>query len=45
MLKKGKIKINEEEIIYDIKYFDFPSEYGIDEGRISKLSMKKMEKL
>lgn len=45
MLKKGKIKINEEEIIYDIKYFDFPSEYGIDEGRISKLSMKKNGKI
>jgi hypothetical protein len=41
MWRKGKIKVENRTIQYWIKSFDLGSPYGIDEGRISKLMLKR----
>lgn len=40
MIKKGTIQVNGSKLNYTIKYFDEPSEFGIGEGRISKLEIR-----
>lgn len=41
MWRKGKIEVENRSIHYWIKSFDLGSPYGIDEGRISKLMLKR----
>ena len=41
MWREGKITIENRTIHYWIKSFDLGSPYGIDEGRISKLMLKR----
>ena len=41
MWKEGAIKVNSSWIHYWIKVFDEPSRFGIDGGRISKLTLKR----
>lgn len=41
MWRKGKIEVENSTIHYWIKSFDLCSPYGIDEGRISKLMLKR----
>ena len=41
MYTHGTIQIGSETFTYDAKYFDLPSEYGIEGGRISKLGIRK----
>lgn len=41
MWRKGKIEVENRTIQYWIKSFDLGSPYGIDEGRISKLMLKR----
>ena len=40
MFKKGYMKIDGMTCTYSMKHFEAPSEYGIDGGRISKLSIE-----
>ena len=40
MWDEGNIKIQNSIIHYWVKHFDEPSIYGIQEGRISKLTLK-----
>ena len=39
--KEGAIRIGKSIFHYDAKVYDLPSEFGIDGGRISKLSIKR----
>lgn len=41
MWREGKIEVGNRTIQYWIKSFDLGSHYGIDEGRISKLMLKR----
>jgi hypothetical protein len=41
MWREGKIEVENKTIQYWIKSFDLGSPYGIDEGRISKLMLKR----
>ena len=42
MWSKGSIKVKSSIFTYSVKYYDNPSEeYGIDGGRISKLTLKR----
>ena len=41
MWKEGALKVNSSWFHYWIKVFDEPSRYGIDGGRISKLTLKR----
>lgn len=45
MWKKGSIKINTKWYRYWIKVYDERSKFGIDGGRISKLMLKRNEKV
>ena len=40
MTTKGTIRIGEKKISYWIRVEDVPSEHGIDNGKITRLSMK-----
>lgn len=40
MIKKGTVQVNGSKFCYDVKCFDKPSEFGIGEGRISKLEIR-----
>lgn len=40
MWTNGAIKIDDTSVAFCIKYFEEPSEFGIDEGRISKLELR-----
>lgn len=39
MCKEGSLLIRGKVLHYWVKQYDFPSDYGIDEGRISKLTI------
>ena len=41
MWSEGSIKVGNSIFHYWVKHYDEPSEYGIDEGRISKLMLKR----
>lgn len=42
MWSKGSIKVKNSIFTYSVKHYDNPSEeYGIDGGRISKLTLKR----
>ncbi len=41
MWSEGSIKVGNSTFHYWVKHYDEPSEYGIDEGRISKLMLKR----
>lgn len=41
MWKEGTIKVNDSIFSYWVKHFEVGSEYGIDNGRISKLELKR----
>lgn len=41
MWSEGSIKVGNSRFHYWVKHYDEPSEYGIDEGRISKLMLKR----
>ncbi len=45
MWQKGSIKVNGEIFHYWMKQFDEASQWGIDEGRISKLMLKRSGKI
>ena len=45
MWKKGFLKIGECVLRYSAKVYDEPSEFGIEEGRISKLEVRNEGKL
>ena len=40
MWHEGYVKVNGEEVSYQVKSYDEGSEFGINEGRISKLFIK-----
>lgn len=40
MWTKGTLNIDGKEVRYCLKHFDEPSEYGIEQGRISKLELR-----
>ncbi|WP_311058300.1 MULTISPECIES: DUF7678 domain-containing protein [Lactobacillales] len=40
MWTNGAIKIDDTSVAFYIKHFEEPSEFGIDEGRISKLELR-----
>ena len=40
MWEHGTLKVENQNISYSIKVFEEPSEYGINKGRISKLTLK-----
>lgn len=40
MWYEGKAELNNKSIQYWVKAFDEPSDYGINDGRISKLTIK-----
>lgn len=41
MVKRGALRIDDNnDFDYDLKQFDKPSKFGIEGGRISKLSLK-----
>lgn len=44
MWEKGKIEIDGTEYNYSAKVYDEPSQFGINEGRISKLTVKQGKK-
>ncbi len=41
MWSEGSIKAGNSIFHYWVKHYDEPSEYGIDEGRVSKLMLKR----
>lgn len=45
MWREGKIEVENRTIHYWIKSFDSGSPYGIDEGRISKLMLKRDDQI
>lgn len=45
MWKKGSIKTENSVIHYWIKVYEGGSQYGIDQGRISKLTLKRDDKI
>ena len=45
MWKEGAIRVNSSWIHYWIKVFDEPSRFGIDGGRISKLTLKRKNEI
>ena len=40
MWTNGVIKIEKTSVTFCVKHFEEPSEFGIDEGRISKLELR-----
>lgn len=40
MWTNGVIKIDKTSVTFSVKHFEEPSEFGIDEGRISKLELR-----
>ena len=40
MWKEGSIKVGSDIYHYQVKVYDTPSQYGIQRGRISKLSVR-----
>lgn len=40
MWTNGVIKIDKTNVAFSVKHFGEPSEFGIDEGRISKLDLR-----
>lgn len=40
MWTNGVIKIDKTNVTFSVKHFEEPSEFGIDEGRISKLELR-----
>ncbi|MDR0298782.1 MAG: hypothetical protein LBI13_01655 [Streptococcaceae bacterium] len=40
MWSSGTLEIDGVMLTYEVKHFEFGSQYGIDEGRISKLSIR-----
>lgn len=45
MWKKGILKIGNKIILYWIKYYEEGSSFGIDNGRISKLMLKRNDEI
>ena len=45
MWKEGALKVNSSWFHYWIKVFDEPSNFGINEGRISKLTLKRKDQI
>lgn len=41
MWKEGGIKVRNSVFKYFLKHYEEPSQFGIDEGRISKLTLKR----
>ena len=41
MWKEGSVKVNNSVFKFWVKHFDEGSQYGIDEGRISKVMLKR----
>ena len=41
MWSEGSIKVKNSIFHYWVKHYDEPSEYGINEGRVSKLMLKR----
>ena len=41
MWSEGSIKVRNSLFHYWVKHYDEPSEYGINEGRVSKLTLKR----
>ena len=41
MWSEGSIKVRNSLFHYWVKHYDEPSEYGINEGRVSKLMLKR----
>ncbi|MDD4291063.1 MAG: hypothetical protein PHX51_02330 [Clostridia bacterium] len=44
MWKKGSVRVNGIVYLYWIKVYDVGSEFGIDGGKISKITMKRGDK-
>ena len=40
MWEKGTLEIEGKTISYEVKYYDAPSEFGIEGGRISKMELR-----
>ena len=40
MWNNGVIKIDKTSVTFSVKHFEDPSEFGIDEGHISKLELR-----
>lgn len=45
MWTNGVIKIDKTNVTFSVKHFEEPSEFGIDEGCISKLELRVKERL
>lgn len=45
MWVQGTLKVEDQAISYSIKVFEEPSEYGINQGRISKLTLENNNKV
>ena len=45
MWSEGSIKVRNSLFHYWVKHYDEPSEYGINEGRVSKLTLKRNGKI
>ena len=45
MWSEGSIKVRNSLFHYWVKHYDEPSEYGINEGRVSKLTLRRNGKI
>ncbi len=45
MWERGTLKVDNQVVGYSMKVFEEPSEYGINQGRISKLTLKNDNKV
>lgn len=45
MWEQGTLRIEDQVVSYSMKVFEEPSEYGINKGRISKLTLKNNNKV
>lgn len=45
MWEQGTLRVEDQVVSYSMKVFEEPSEYGINQGRISKLTLKNNNKV
>lgn len=45
MWEHGTLKVENQNVSYSIKVFEEPSRYGINQGKISKLTLKNNNKI
>ena len=45
MWEQGTLRVEDQVVSYSMKVFEEPSEYGINKGRISKLTLKNNNKV